>query len=91
MHIQIDGSSWGQAGEGWPDRFTEMGIGASLGRDCALDRVTAHKWFNIAAANGSHEAARLRAELAAEMTREEIAQAQRLARENLAAHHPTGA
>jgi len=85
MHIQIDASSWMQAGEGCSERFTEMGIGASLGRDCALDRVTAHKWFNIAAANGSHEAARLRTELAAEMTREEIAQAQRLAREYLAA------
>ena len=87
MHIQIDASQWGQAGEGGPDRFTEMGIGASLGRDCVLDRVTAHKWFNIAAANGSREAARLRAELAAEMTREEIAQAQRLAREYLTAQH----
>jgi hypothetical protein len=65
-------------------------IGASLGRDCALDRVTEHKWFNIAAANGSSEAARLRTELAAEMTRDEIAQAQRLAREYLAAHRSIG-
>jgi len=86
MNIQIDASTWGQPSEGGPDRFTELGMGASLGRDCALDRVTAHKWFNIAAANGSREAARLRAELAAEMTREEIAQAQRLAREYLASH-----
>ncbi len=90
MHIQIDGSLWGQAGEIGPDRFTEWGIGASLGRDCALDRVTAHKWLNIAAANGSSEAARLRTELAAEMTRDEIAQAQRLAREYLAAHRSIG-
>ncbi len=85
MNIQIDASHWDHAGEVGLDRFTELGIGASLGRDCAPDRITAHKWFNIAAANGSREAARLRTELAVEMTREEIAQAQRLAREYLAA------
>jgi len=67
------------------DDFTLLGIGASLGRDQAPDRVTAHKWFNIAASRGSHEAAKLRAELALEMTREEIARAQRLAREYPAA------
>ncbi len=66
------------------EHFTKLGIGASLGRDRAPDRVTAHKWFNIAAACGSQEAAHLRAELAMEMTRDEISRAQRLAREYFA-------
>jgi TPR repeat protein len=67
------------------DFLTELGIGASLGRGQQPDRVEAHKWFNIAATRGCPEAARLRAELAYEMTREEVAKAQRLAREYLAA------
>ncbi len=67
------------------DYFTILGMGASVGREAAPDRVTAHKWFNIAAAYGSSEAAALRAELAREMTREERAAAQRLAREYLGA------
>jgi uncharacterized protein len=68
-----------------PEYFTDLGIDASLGRGQGPDRVEAHKWFNIAALRGSAEAARLRSELAMEMTREEIARAQRLAREYLAA------
>jgi len=64
--------------------FTLLGIGASIGGGTLLDRVAAHKWFNIAAARGSTEAALLRSEVAIEMTRDEIARAQRLAREYLA-------
>ena len=66
------------------DYFTILGISASIGRDTLLDRVNAHKWFNIAAARGSTEATLLRAEVAIEMTRDEIARAQKLAREYLA-------
>ena len=50
----------------WPrDVFTDLGIDAAAGREGAPDRVTAHKWFNIAAARGNAEAVRLRQELAA--------------------------
>ena len=68
------------------ENFTERGIDASVGRLGAPDRIEAHKWFNIAALTGEGEAIRLRRELAQEMTADEIATAQRLAREWLKTH-----
>jgi hypothetical protein len=44
-----------------------------------LDMIAAHQWFNIAAALGMKDAARLRNEVAAEMSEREIALAQRAA------------
>lgn len=58
-----------------------LGVQYSTGRDVPVDRVTAHKWFNIAATRGDAKARAWRAELAQEMTSAEIAEAQRLARE----------
>jgi len=52
----------------------------------AIDLVAAHKWFNLAAMRGSQEAARLRREIAAEMSSEQIAAAQRAARDWLITH-----
>jgi TPR repeat protein len=49
--------------------------------------VEAHKWFNIAAMRGNDDAKRYRLELARDMTRAEITQAQRLAREWLSSVH----
>lgn len=66
---------------GEAETFTERGIDASLGRHGQPDRIAAHKWFNIAALSGAVDAVRLRRELALEMTADEIAMAQRLARE----------
>ncbi|NJO35667.1 MAG: sel1 repeat family protein [Rhodospirillales bacterium] len=57
-----------------------------VGRDVPLDLVTAHKWFNLAALRGNAEAKRYRMEIAGEMTRYEIAEAQRQAREWLRRH-----
>lgn len=62
----------------------ELGLIYSTGHGVPTDYVTAHMWLNIAAARGSAEARRLRAELAEDMTREQIAEAQRRAREWLA-------
>ena len=73
-----------------PEMLTERGIDASLGRHGEPDRIEAHKWFNIAALTGAGEAIRLRRELAQEMTANEIATAQRLAREWLS-HNKTAA
>jgi uncharacterized protein len=42
--------------------------------------IEAHKWFNLAALSGVSEASALRADVASDMDREEIAQAQRQAR-----------
>ena len=44
------------------------------------------KWFNIAAMKGHAEAARLRREIASEMTDAEIGRAQRAARDWLKSH-----
>ncbi len=66
-----------------------LGLEASVGEDGeGFDLISAHKWFNLAAMRGNQEARAYRAELAKEMTTEEIAEAQRLAREYLAVHKP---
>jgi len=52
----------------------------------AADLVAAHKWFNLAAMRGNQEAARLRREIAAEMSPDEISAAQRAARDWLTTH-----
>jgi TPR repeat protein len=58
----------------------ELGIMYSVGRSVPIDYVTAHKWFNLAAMQGNQDAARLRQEVAAQMSSTEIAAAQRAAR-----------
>jgi TPR repeat protein len=68
------------------DAFFELGMTYSNGRSVPADLVSAHKWFNLAAMKGHAEAARLRREVAAEMTDSEIGQAQRAARDWLKAH-----
>lgn len=71
------------------EEMYRLGLEASTGGECGeLDLITAHKWFNLAAMQGNLEARAYRAELANEMTSEEIAEAQRQAREYLAAHRP---
>ena len=68
------------------DILFELGMMYATGRDCAVDIVAAHKWFNIAAIKGSDRAAEVRAELAASMSKLEIAKALREAREWMTAH-----
>lgn len=69
------------------EEMYRLGLEASTGGELGeLDLITAHKWFNLAAMQGSLEARAYRAELANEMTSEEIAEAQRQAREYLATH-----
>lgn len=58
-----------------------LGMVFSAGAGVAVDLVQAHKWFNIAAMKGHAEAARMRREIAAEMSDAEIGQAQRAARD----------
>jgi uncharacterized protein len=48
-----------------------------------VDLVQAHCWFNVAAARGYAPAAAWRAEIAAEMTGRQVAEAQKLARATL--------
>lgn len=67
------------------DALFELGVTFSTGRGGALvDLVEAHKWFNLAALSGSARGQECRAEISAEMTAREIAEAQRQARSWLA-------
>ena len=69
------------ATRGHADAYFQLGIAFSTGTDgCACDLVEAHKWFNLAALNGSEEAIHCRAEISDEMTAREIADAQKAAR-----------
>lgn len=64
----------------------ELGLMYATGRDCETDLVAAHKWFNIAAIKGCGRAADLRSELAGVLSKQELAQALRQAREWMTMH-----
>jgi len=66
--------------------FFDLGLIYATGREVAADLIAAHKWFNLAAARGNPAAAEYRQELALEMTAEQVAEAQRAAREWLSTH-----
>lgn len=69
------------ASRGEAEAYFELGMAFSTGTDGAeIDMIEAHKWFNLAALAGVREGSLLRTEIAAEMSREEIAEAQRAAR-----------
>ncbi len=68
------------------EAYYELGVLYASGRQGAPNLIEAHKWFNIAVARGYGDAVIRRAELAAEMTRDEIASAQRAARDWLTRH-----
>ncbi|MDX2203274.1 MAG: hypothetical protein NW223_11035 [Hyphomicrobiaceae bacterium] len=63
------------------DALFELGLMYCAGRDVEMDLVSAHKWFNLAAMRGNAEAKRYRMEIAREMSRQQVAEAQRQARE----------
>lgn len=66
---------------GAPDALFELGMLYATGRDVDANLVVAHKWFNLAAARGNSSAVTYRMELAREMSAEQVAEAQKLARE----------
>jgi uncharacterized protein len=72
---------------GAPDALFELGLQYCTGRDVPLDLVQAHKWFNLAAMRGSEEAKRYRLEISSEMSKAQIAEAQRQARQWLSSLH----
>jgi TPR repeat protein len=74
------------AAQGDVSAFYDLGVAYSTGShgvDC--DLIEAHKWFNLAAVSGHSEASLCRSDIADEMTAREIAEAQRRAREWIAA------
>lgn len=76
--FEFDGSV---AADANGEHLYQLGIMHASGRSGAADLVAAHKCFNIAAMKGHTEAARMRREIAAEMSDAEIGQAQRAARD----------
>jgi uncharacterized protein len=64
----------------------ELGLIYATGRNGEIDVVAAHKWLNLAAYRGLEIAKKRREEIAREMTREEIARAQREARDWITRH-----
>lgn len=74
------------AAQGDVSAYFDLGVAYSTGsHGASCDLIEAHKWFNLAAVGGHEEAPTCRAEVADEMTAREIAEAQRRAREWLAA------
>src|ERR687895_2732133 len=78
------------AADGDVQALYELGVAYSTGSGgVAVDLIEAHKWFNLAALNGSTRAQECRADIAEEMTAREIAEAQRQARSWLADFSPS--
>ena len=69
------------AQSGAVEALFELGMMYSTGKDVDADLITAHKWFNLAALRGNEAAKEYRMELSREMTKEQVAEAQRQARE----------
>ena len=85
MEISTEQADWGTQ-MGASDALFELGMLYATGRDVVTDLVVAHKWFNLAAARGNPSAFAHRIELAREMSADQIAEAQKLAREWLQTH-----
>ena len=71
---------------GCANTLFELGLIYATGRDGEPDLIAAHKWFNIAAFRGLEAAKTRREEVARDMSREQIALAQREAREWITQH-----
>lgn len=74
------------AAKGKISAYFDLGVAFSTGSDGVdCDLVEAHKWFNLASVGGHKQAQMCRADISEEMTAREIAEAQRRAREWIAA------
>jgi TPR repeat protein len=75
------------ARQGRADALYNLGLAYSTGQGVDVDFVAAHKWFNLAAMKGVELAKNWRAQISREMNTNQIAEAQRLAREWLSIFH----
>ena len=73
------------AEQGHTDAQSNLGVLYASGQGVPQDYVEAHKWFNLAAASGGESAGKNRDTAASLMTPAQIAEAQKLAREWMAA------
>jgi hypothetical protein len=78
--MSIDNAMLGEANAS-SDVLFQLGMMYSTGSSVPTDYVSAHKWFNLAAMRGNEDATRLRREIAEQMSENEIAAAQRAARD----------
>jgi TPR repeat protein len=69
------------AEQGYAKAQHNLALKYSSGRGVPQNYVQAHMWFNLSATNGKAEAKELRTHIAKSMTSEQIAEAQKLARE----------
>jgi TPR repeat protein len=69
------------AKQGNPRAHYNLGLMYGRGQGVSQDLIRAHMWFNIAAATGVQEGAANREIAASNMTPQQIADAQRMARE----------
>ncbi len=74
------------AEQGDADAQSSLGFRYQNGEGVPQDNVLAHMWFNLAASKGVAGAAQLRDDVASRMTRNQIAEAQKLAWEWAEAH-----
>ena len=81
---EIETNMLSGANEG--ETMFRLGLMYATGRSVEIDRVIAHKWFNLAVAKGYREAVSYRQELAVEMSKDEIGEALRQARAHLSLH-----
>jgi TPR repeat protein len=75
------------AAQGNAEAQSNLGLMYDRGRGVPQDYVTAHMWFNLVAARPNANAARSRDLVAKEMTPQQIADAQKRARECLARNY----
>jgi len=68
------------------DAYAQFNLGDMYRLGVLQDYVQAHMWYNLAVAQGHVDAAKARDAIAKKMTSEQLAEAQRLAREWLAEH-----
>ena len=69
------------AEQGYARARNNLGVMYDNGESVGQDDVSAYMWFNLAAASGFKEAVRNRNMVSRHMTHEQVAEAQKLARE----------
>ena len=82
-HDYVEAVKWFRKAAEQGDASAQNSLGSMYlnGYGALQDFVEAHKWFNLAAARGNKQAEKNRVTVSIAMTRTQIAEAQRLARE----------
>ena len=74
------------AEQGHANAQLNLGVKNAIGQGVPEDNVFAYMWFNLAAAQGDEDAKKGKGMISENMTKEQIAEAQKLSREWLAKH-----